>query len=306
MTDLSVFSENGIVFQNLAEEFERICDRMDIFTIEQWMPFWTRNAAANYHTVPTDPKKLRTLSHLKNIHWGKEAAILASGPSLDESIQYLKKFRGLIFAGNSTINPCIGNGIMPDWVHILDADEMVPKQFMGIDCSNFKAIIPTYIHPDSVALFNPDLVWWMNIFDHRHWLTKNGLHDLFPNVDALLASSTCPTAMIRLAYWMGIRKMYVLGADFGFPNGQRRCSIYMRENGSWLKAGQDEWAMDKGAIEIINGIETTMKLRVSHRAFAESCKLLPGLELIDCSKGIMNEFPKIDFKEVVNGSVGKV
>ncbi len=274
---------------------------MDEFAINQWMPFWTRNAAENYQIIPRDPRLIKTLTHLKNIAWGKMAAILASGPSLDDALPYLKDFRGLIFAGNSTVNPCIANGIKPDWVHVLDADEYIPKQFIDINTQEMKVIFPSYVHSDVAKLFRPELTWWFNVYDYRHWFMKEGLHYLFPNLDGMLASSNCPAGMIRLAHWMGIRKIYLLGADGGFPGGVQRCSIYQKENGEWIKAGMDEYCIDKSAIEVIDGIQTTIKLRVSMANMVDIIKSLPDLEVINCSRGLLTEIPQKSFKEEMDG-----
>jgi len=301
MIDLSEFKEAGIEIEKRekvddeSEAFSRINDG----TIGAWIKFWTRNAAENFSIVPRMPK---CFTFLKNIQWGKEAAILASGPSLDDSIQWIKNFKGIVFAGNSTINPCVANGRWPDWVVILDADEYVPNQFEWFseeEKQKFKVILPTYIHPSVPKIFNPELIWWFNPYNPAHWFFKNCLHYLFPGIGGLFSSSCNPGAMIRLAHWMGIRKIYLLGTDFGFPEGRERCSVYDREGSGWVRTAHDDFCNDKSERSIINGIETTIKLRFSHSSITSIIKALPEMVTIDCSNGIMTEFPKMNFKEVV-------
>ena len=276
------------------------CHIFDDVTINGWIEIWTRNAAINRAQVP---ENARTLTHIKNTQWGKEAAILSSGPSLDNDLRYLKDFKGLIISGNSSANPCVAYGIKPDWTVILDADAYVVNQFDGLDISGWKVILPTMIDPGVPKLFNPDLTWWFNIYDYRHWFLKYGLHYIYPKVDALLASCSVTGAMIRLAHWMGVRRVYLLGADFGFPQDRHRCSVFKSVDGQWEREEYDPFCEDKSTREVINGIETTAKLKVTYAAVINMIQAIkktdPAFEVIDCSHGLMREFPKKEFKEVV-------
>ncbi len=300
--DLAEFKNIGIELTKkggIGEIKEDLSHLLDRNSVNEWMPFWLKNLVENYQVIPKE--RPQTIGQLKNIHWGQEAAILFSGPSFDDSLPYLDKFKGIIFSGASTFNPCMANGIIPDWVSVIDSDEYVPKQFEGFDLKNIKALLSTIIHPEVIKIFNPDLIWWFNNWDYRQWFTHRGIQTIFPKVDSLLSSSCVPGAMIRLAYFMGIRKMYLLGADFGYPGGRERCSIYHKEGDKWIKGSHDPFCEDKSPREIFNGIETTLKLRVSHDAIKGIINDLKGLEVIDCSHGILNEYPKKEFKEVVNG-----
>ena len=278
------------------EDFSHLLDRR---SVNEWLSFWMRNVLENYQIVPKEHPP--TIGPLKNIYWGKEAAVLASGPSLDQDLPFLPKFRGIVFAGNSTVNPCVANGVTPDWVAVIDADEYIPKQFEGIDLSSLKVLLTTMVHPNVSRLFKPELTWWFNTWDDRHWFTHGGIQAAFPKVDSLLSSCCAPGTMIRLAYFMGIRKIYLLGADFGCPGGKERCSIWEKREDVWIKKSPDPFCRDNSPREIYKGIETTMKLRVSHDAVIGIIDNLPGLEVVDCSHGIMDAFSKMDFEEVVNG-----
>ncbi len=307
MIDLSEFKEAGIEFSEKREETEaeieaKVFSRINDTTTKSWMPFWTRNATENFSIIPQKPQ---CFTSLKNIYWGKDAAILASGPSLDDSIQWIKDFKGIVFAGNSTVNPCVANGRWPEWVTILDADKYIPTQFEWFteeEKQKFKVILPTTVHPTVPKMFNQKLIWWFNIYNSDHWFFRSCLHYLYPDIGGLFASSCNPGAMIRLAHWMGIRKIYLLGMDNSFPGGKERCSIYDREGTGWTKTLHDSFCNDNSKRYIVNGIETTIKLKLSHMAIISIIKELPEIEAIDCSNGIMTEFPKMNFKEVVYGS----
>jgi len=255
--------------------------------------------AANYATVPR--KQPQQFGGLRNLYKGSEAAILGSGPSLDANLPFLKDFKGIVFAGNSTINPCMIKGRTPDWTMVLDADPYVPNQFRGLpDLDKIKIILPTYCEPTLPSLFDPDLTWWCNVYSD-HWLLKHGAHYIYPEVDGLVSPGCVPGAMIRMAYYMGIRKVYLLGLDFGYPGGRERCTTYRNLDGEWVDVGHDPFCDDKSPREEVNGVLTTVKLKVSHVSIVAVIKHLPGMEAIDCSAGIMTEFKKMDFREAVDG-----
>ncbi len=304
MIDLSEFKEAGVEIEKREKADTKLeaFSQLNEITTKMWIQSWTRNATENFTIIPRRPK---CFTFLKNIHWGKEAVILASGPSLDDSIQWIKDFKGIVFAGNSTVNPCVANGRWPEWVVILDADEYIPTQFEWFskeEKQKFKVLLPTHIHPSVPKMLNPELLWWFNIYNPDHWFFRNCLHYLYPGIGGLFASSCNPGAMIRLAHWMGIRKIYLLGTDHGFPEGKERCSIYDREGAGWVRTSHDSYCNDRSERYTVSGIETTLKLEFCCNSIVGIIKNLPDMIAIDCSNGIMTEFPKMNFKEVVYGS----
>lgn len=59
--------------------------------------------------------------------------IVSAGPSLDDSIEYLKRIKGniKIFAVGSSLKPLMKNGIKPDMICIIDCQEIVYEQIRG-------------------------------------------------------------------------------------------------------------------------------------------------------------------------------
>lgn len=276
---------------------ESLIHALDQKSIDGWMKDWFLNSIENYAIIPKDRPK--TINHLRNIYAGEEAVILASGPSLDETIPYLKKFKGRIFATNSTVNPCIANGIIPDWTVNLDADRYVAEQFKDLPTQKMKILLATYCHSSMIRLFSPLLTWWFVIFDDRHWFLYGGQHILFPSIDGLLGSTCASGAACRLAWLMGIKRVYLLGFDFSYPKGRNRCSYYIKKEEGWVPNGMDEYCIDRSPVKIVRGKRTSEKLEVTHAAVTHMIKTLPGIEFIDCSKGIMYGFQKMDFRKVV-------
>jgi hypothetical protein len=279
------------------KEAEELMFSLDKTTIEHWMTPWVKNALENYTIIPRDRPK--TISHLRHIHYGEEAIITASGPSLDDCLPYMKDFKGRIFATNSTANPLIANGINPDWTVILDADTYVANQFKDLNTKRMKMILATYSAANAIKLFSIHLCWWFNIFDDRHWFLKEGLHIAFPTIDGLLASTCASGAAARLACTMGISKMYLVGFDFGFPGGRHRCTNYKKIAYAWIPDGIDQYCIDRSEEKEIEGIKTTIKLQVAHAAISHMIHSLGGIEVINCSKGLSMGFPRMEFKDAI-------
>lgn len=270
---------------------------LDKATLNHWMKEWFVNTLENYTVIPRDRPK--TISHLRHVHYGEEAIITASGPSLDDCLPYMKDFKGRIFATNSTVNPLVANGITPDWTVIMDADPYVADQFKDVDTKILRMLLATYSSAKAIKLFSPHLCWWFNVFDDRHWFLTEGLHFAFPSIDGLLASTCASGGAARLAWNMGIKKIYLVGFDFACPGGKNRCTHYKKEKYAWVPNGMDAYCIDRSPEKEIQGLKTTEKLEVTHAAVTYMIHDLKGIEVVDCSKGLSTGFPRMEFKDAI-------
>ncbi|ADL52108.1 motility associated factor glycosyltransferase family protein [Clostridium cellulovorans] len=66
-----------------------------------------------------------SINRYKNIHENIPAVIVSAGPSLDKNIKELKKAKGkfIIICGGRTLRPLVENGIIPDYMSIIDNSE---------------------------------------------------------------------------------------------------------------------------------------------------------------------------------------
>ena len=88
---------------------------------DAWLPIWTRFAARSYHEIEKR-FKVKNCDYNQLPHGKGPAIILGSGPSLDDTVPYLKDWKGAILCSTSQLAVCEANGIIPTYVVLIDAD----------------------------------------------------------------------------------------------------------------------------------------------------------------------------------------
>ncbi|MGE5475838.1 MAG: motility associated factor glycosyltransferase family protein [Bacteroidales bacterium] len=148
--------------------------------------------------------------------------IIAAGPSLDEAIPYIKQWRehALVFSAGSGLQPCLRNGIIPDfhveventyWVygkieHILSQNrELFPEgRFTGI---NF--IGSTTVNPALLPLFDR----------HLYFFRDSATPSLCFGQEFGLYTGAAPTVAntaTSVIARMGLGDVYLFGVDCGW------------------------------------------------------------------------------------------
>lgn len=97
---------------------------VDVNTIARFSKKWLENTIKNISTI--NAGNFYKLSDLEGRFAGQTALILAAGPSLAENIEKIKANREkyVIFAVNKVLRTVISNGIIPDFVVGLDAENL--------------------------------------------------------------------------------------------------------------------------------------------------------------------------------------
>ncbi|MBR9971348.1 motility associated factor glycosyltransferase family protein [Magnetospirillum sulfuroxidans] len=153
---------------------------------------------------------------------GVPAFIVAAGPSLDESIEYLRQWKdhGIIFSAGTTLQALVKAGIMPDYhielenvatthqvcMHIL---EQRPELFPDGRFTGTKMIASTSVSPLVPPLFDE------NYFFYRDCAVSTTcfgegieiMNGVGPSI-----SNTCISVAARL----GFENMYLFGVDCGW------------------------------------------------------------------------------------------
>lgn len=153
---------------------------------------------------------------------GVPAFIVAAGPSLDASIEYLKQWKdhGIIFSAGTTLQALIKAGIMPDYhvelenvatthkvcMHIL---EQRPELFPDGRFTGIKMIASTSVSPLVPPLFDE------NYFFYRDCAVSTTCFgegvEIMDGVGPSI-SNTCISVAARL----GFENMYLFGVDCGW------------------------------------------------------------------------------------------
>jgi len=148
-----------------AQDYE-----ITVQTLGHFIPIWLANFKKN---LPRFVKDAKSYSHVLPVEGDKKRCmVVANGPSLyDTDLSCLKDFKGTVVSANKPLKHLLEHGIVPDWVAVLDAEEVVLKSFDHDIVREFARAIqgiflPTVVNPKVAAFvlehFGADKTYWHN------------------------------------------------------------------------------------------------------------------------------------------------
>lgn len=167
------------------------------------------------------------------------AFIVASGPSLDNSMEYIKrnKEKAVIFSCGTAINKLLDEGIVPDFhIEIERTKSTYEKLMFKYDKDLFKDVFivaANNVYPDVFKL-TPRSAMFLKGDD-----TGTLFFEEIPNIERL--SSTNPTVTngaFALCSNMGFKEIYLFGTDLGYINPKKHHSsgtVYDDKNFMYYK-----------------------------------------------------------------------
>lgn len=168
-----------------------------------------------------------SVSALFGTRRGAHAVVVGSGPTLDDSLEWLAAARGsvLVVAVNSALRSLVRRGLVPDVVVAVDPlPELATHLALPADDPRLAAawsglrdvplVYATTVAPETRAAWGgPALAAHL----------AQGLYDALEQErprGRLFCSGTVLHAAIDLAARMGAGRITLLGADFGYPGGR--------------------------------------------------------------------------------------
>lgn len=151
-----------------------------------------------------------------------EAIVVAAGPSLDMTMDYLRHNKGkkTIIAVNTIFRKLVQSGIKPDFVVVIDASDRMEKHLAGME------------NEDAVAVLDLCAYWrWTHDYKgpkYRMYSTY-GCREAKEYIEEnkkekWLSGGTVTFSAMEFAYRMGAEKIYFVGVDMGYPEGKSHAS----------------------------------------------------------------------------------
>ena len=138
--------------------------------------------------------------------------LVGAGPSLDESIDFLKEVqdRAIIVTSNSPVRKLINSGIKPHLV--LTADPLSPTMngFRNVDVGNIPLACPFSAYPEIVKLFSGRII---------SWVTFSPIVDLLKDFlgkdpgTPIMEQGTVSGCVLDLSRVLGCKKVLFIGQD---------------------------------------------------------------------------------------------
>ena len=195
---------------------------------------YAKNAAENYQRIKAEFQKadysIDTLPRFSP-EARMPALVLGSGPSLDDSLPYIKDFHGVIFASPSQLNILEKWEITPHYVVSVDSADSVGTDQIGPDRDTYGMTLLT--HPYT----SPKLLEaWHGNKRYFELQEADGGHfrDVYPwiKVGFPICGSVNNTEVL-IAHWMGLGPIILAGVDYAFPGGRTRAQDY-RKRGPYI------------------------------------------------------------------------
>ncbi|WP_430459815.1 motility associated factor glycosyltransferase family protein [Thalassolituus sp. LLYu03] len=222
-------------------------------------------------------------------------AIVGAGPSLDNRIQYLKKYRDqlLIISCGTSIGTMFSYGIKPDFHVELESDYVVYEALSKSTTEEFRKDIillaSAQVNPRALNLFERSCIYFKD---------STALSELFVDNHRDIISNTTPTctnAGVAIACHLGVKNIFLFGTDFGFidKNAHHASgSIYFKDKSeiSAVLSDANDFNIEKTIKTTdVHGqlIDTKPMYFVSQRMVEECIKFnhLKGIKVFNCSDG---------------------
>ena len=171
-----------------------------------------------WRNIETDAK---LISYLDSSNFCKEYVVVAAGPSLDATMDFVRDSKGkrTIIAVGTVFKKLIENKIEPDMVVILDPQERTYKQIEGLENEKVPMLLAISAYWKFAAAYkgdkylipttqSPDIVKYA--IEHKE--------------DMWACGGTVTSLGIEAAIQFKAEKVYLVGADFAYPNGVSHAS----------------------------------------------------------------------------------
>lgn len=190
--------------------------RSEIKTMYLHSNEWFDHAAANlYHVVNSVPVKA-----LKNSFRLKPAAVVAAGPSLTESLPYLKENRSkyIVYCVGTAYKTLKEHDVDPDFVVAVDGSSMIWPQFETVDCSNDVLLGAAHLDPRIIDKFEGRYVSFScgGVPGVDRWLREGGV-----DCGEIPSKGTVTYSAVAAAAEASCNPVYLFGLDLAWSEDGR-------------------------------------------------------------------------------------
>lgn len=222
-------------------------------------------------------------------------AVIGAGPSLDDRIEILKKYRDklLIISCGTTIGTLCKYNLKPDFHVELESDYVVYEAISKATTPEFrkgiKLLASAQVNPRCLELFEESSLYFKD---------STALSELFIDNENDIVRNTTPTctnAGVAIATKLGFRNIFLFGTDFGFAEKNKHHasgSIYYKDDDeiSFVLSGANDFETETTIKTMgVHGqlIETKPMYYTAQRRVEECIKYChkQNITVYNCSDG---------------------
>lgn len=241
---------------------------------------WPENILMNIEKIINTRPITLLKSKLKEF----PAIVVGSGPSLDEDIEYLRKYqnKAIIIAAGTSIQALLNHGIKPHIVVSMDGSDKNYEAFKDLDLTGITFVFAAYLkHKIFEHLTSLEDVY--HCFIDTDSITK---YLLDVKDKSLLFHSTASVTgtVIQLAAYLGVKNILFTGQDLSYPG-----NIVYASQVDHFSESENQRTIDRAKEEVINvagGKNPTTKVMRNTLENIESLIMIYGkqIEFINTSR----------------------
>ncbi len=209
----SVFESNKEYFQDFFSSIKSVIGKIaDDYTVQaKFGKKWFVNTLANLSTAQKSTVSLKPV---------REAIVIGAGPSLELQIDRLRslKEKGFIIASDTSLPALLQYGIKPDLVISIDCQQISYHHFLQGIPEDIPLVLDL-ASPPVITRLTDKTIFFSSGHPFSQYVASNWRR--FPTIDT--SGGNVSHAAISLAQFLGAKKVYLLGADFSFPEGKSYC-----------------------------------------------------------------------------------
>ncbi|MBE6068690.1 MAG: motility associated factor glycosyltransferase family protein [Clostridium lundense] len=270
--DIIIYKPSVKVLPESFNKLKTILNSYDMskIGIEKFGSLMIENHKENLKVISSSLKEFYKDCDIKN----KPVIIVASGPSLDENIECLKKAKGKvkIFTVGSALRTLMNNGIKPGMVAIIDSQEIVKSQLRDFENEDIPLCFLNTASRWAVSSYNGPKYMFFN--------EKNEINDIIINT-----GKTVAVAAIDIAIKGGASKIILVGQDLAFVDNKTHTQSFVETYNMSNAAPKDDTVYKK--IEGVGGttLSTTTGFLYFKYCIEKEIEDNTEVEFINCGRG---------------------
>lgn len=270
-----VYSEE---FTKCTEELQHFVNvsLSDLGTTLKFSKLWFECYVKNLrYIVKSTPVKFFNMA-FENV----PCVIVSAGPSLTKNIKYLKEYQDkcIIICCGRTVKPLLELGIIPDFLCIIDPDDIAYKQVKDSDYSTIPLVYFERTNWKAVQYHTGYKI--VNSYD------KNLKNILKTDVGILDHGGSVAHNCLGLAVKLGCNPIMMIGQDFAYSENKTHAECSVSKN-EMNKVPNDE---DNIFVKDIYGsdVKTSPILNLYRKTMEQMVKIYTGTRYINCTEGGAN------------------
>lgn len=269
--------------------------------LRKWYPIWIHNAMENYAIVKRDYEKEICCLSAHPRPMNRPAIIIGAGPSLNKTGPLLKDWKHPIFVSASQAPTIVHYEREPDYISAFDSLWVTYEHLLHHNWKNSILLAHPTVEPKTLKSWK-----WKKFYYRRMYPGHEFYEFIYPLMYPMIRiglkfTGSVVNNMILIASFLGYDPLFLVGVDYGWKKKA------MTRANTWKFNKKGEPVMDNVVREDVlnnSGIIDMEGYRTAENHFSFKVGLLETFmninsTIIDCSDGIINEFPKVDFKQAV-------